>query len=106
LADKSADKGVNQDFASTAIVGEIMRETEGFFAEHVYEFLLFLDTLLVKDSAKLIECIRSISAERRDILRGILPDIDGTGRDGRLRCSARISLRGHGEGIKRDLWGL
>lgn len=53
-----------------------MRETEGFFAEHVYEFLLFLDTLLVKDSAKLVECVCSISAEGRDVLRRILADVD------------------------------
>ena len=63
---------MNDRLSSTSVVGEIVRETEGFFAEHVYEFLLFLNTPLVKDSAKFIEGILCITAEGRDVLRRIL----------------------------------
>ena len=74
-----------------------MRETEGFFAEHVYEFLLFLHTLLVENSAKFIEGILCITAEGRDVLRRILADVDGAGGNGRLCPAARIALDGHGD---------
>ena len=53
-------------------------------------------TLLVKDSAELIERILCVTAERRDILRRILPDIDA-GRDGRRCPAARVALDGHGD---------
>ncbi len=54
-------------------------------------------TLLVKDSGELIEGILCVTAERRDILRRILPDIDGAGRDGRRCPAARVALDGHGD---------
>lgn len=53
-----------------------MQETECFFTEYVNKFLLFLDAFLVKDSAKLVECVCSISAEGRDVLYRILTDVD------------------------------
>ena len=96
---------MNDRLSSTSVVREIVRETEGFFAEHVYEFLLFLDTLLVKDSAKLVEGILCVTTERRDILRGILPDVDGAGRDGRRCPAARIALDGHGD-VRRKAFGV
>ena len=55
-----------------------MRETECFFAEHVYEFLLFLNTPLVKDTSEFVECVLCVTTERRDVLRRILPDVDGS----------------------------
>ena len=84
---------MNDRLSSTSVVGEIVRETEGFFAERVYEFLLFLDTLLVKDSAELIEGILCVTAERRDILRRILPDVDGFLCNGNFYCEKCIVLR-------------
>ena len=53
-------------------------------------------TLLVKDSGELIEGILCVTAERRDILRRILPEIDA-GRDGRRCPAARVALDGHGD---------
>ena len=53
-----------------------MQETEGLLTEDVYEFFLFLDTLLVKDTTKFVECVCSISAEGRDVLYRILTDVD------------------------------
>ena len=64
-----------------------MRRTEGFFAEYVYEFLLFLNLLLVKDSAKLIEGVLCVTAECRDILRRILPYVDGSYGNSRFSIS-------------------
>ena len=64
-------------------------------AEDRGKFLLLLDLLLVKDSAELIEGVLGVTAECRDVLRGILPDVDGAGRDGRLCRAARIALDRH-----------
>ena len=58
-------------------------------------------TLLVKDSGELIEGILCVTAERRDILRRILPDIDA-GRDGRRCPAARVVLNGHGDVRNQD----
>ena len=46
---------MNQNFSSTAIVGEVTHETECLLTEDSRKLLLLLDLLLVKDSAKLIE---------------------------------------------------
>ena len=75
---------MKQNFTSAAIVGKIVQEAERLFTEDVYEFLLFLDALLVKDSAKLVECVRRVTAEGRDVLCRILADVDGS------RCDSRF----------------
>ena len=67
-----------------------MGKTECLLTKDRGKFLLLLDLLFVKDPAELIECILCITAEGRDILRRILPDIDGAGRDGRRCPAARI----------------
>ena len=46
---------MNQNFSSTAIVGEVMRQTECLLTEDSGKFLLFFDLLFVKDSAKLVQ---------------------------------------------------
>ena len=69
-----------------------MRETEGFFAEYVYEFLLFFDTLLVENSAKLVEGVLYVSTEGRDILRRILPYVDGSLCNGRFSISYKMMI--------------
>ena len=73
-----------------------MGKTECLLTEDRGKFLLLLDLLLVKDSGELIEGILCVTAERRDILRRILPDIDA-GRDGRRCPAARVALDGHGD---------
>ena len=54
-------------------------------------------TLLVKDSGELIEGILRVTAERRDVLRRILPDVDGSLCNGRRCPAARMALDGHGD---------
>ena len=46
---------MNQNFSSTAIVGEVTHETECLLTEDSRKFLLFFDLLFVKDSAELIQ---------------------------------------------------
>ena len=84
---------MNDRLSSASVVGEIMRETEGFFAEYVYEFLLFFDILLVENSAKLIEGVLCVTAECRNVLRGILPDVDGSLCNDNFYCEKCIGLR-------------
>ena len=61
------------------------------------QVLLLLDLLLVKDSAEFIECILCVTTERRDVLRRILPDVDGSLCNGRRCPAARIAFDGHGD---------
>ena len=88
---------MNERLSSTSVIGEVVRQTECFFTEDIDEFFLFLDTLLVKDSAKLVECVCSISAEGRDVLRLILADVDGSCSNDRFCRTASISLDRYGE---------
>ena len=83
---------MNERLSSTSVIREVVRQTECFFTEDIDEIFLFLDTLLVKDSAKLVECVCSISAEGRDVLRRVFPYVDRTGRDGSLCCAIGTSL--------------
>lgn len=85
---------MNERLSSTSVVGEVVRQTECFFTEDIDEFFLFLDTLLVKDSANLVECVCSISAEGRDILRLILADVNDSRCDGSLCCAVCIAFGG------------
>ena len=82
-----------------------MGETECLLTEDRGKFLLLLDLLLVKGSAELIEGVLCVTAQRRDVLRGILPDVDGAGRDGRRCPAARIALDGHGD-VRRKAFGV
>ena len=85
------------NLSSASVILHIVGEPECLLTEDGGKFLLLLDLLLVKDPAELVEGIFCITAERRDILRGILPDIDGAGRDGRCCPAARVALDGHGD---------
>ena len=55
-----------------------MGKTECLLTKDRSKFLLLLDLLLVKDSAELIEYVLCVTTERRDVLRRILPDVDGS----------------------------
>ena len=72
-----ADGGMNDYLSSASVVLHVVGETECLLTEDCGKFLLLLDFLLVKDSAELVECILCVTAERRDVLRGILPYVDG-----------------------------
>ena len=82
-----------------------MSETECLFTEDRGKFLLLLDLLLVKDSAELIEGVLCVTAQRRDILRRILPYVDGSCGNGRRCPAARIALDGHGD-VRRKVFGV
>ena len=50
------------DFSAAAVVGEIMGEAEGFFAEGLGKFLLLFNFLLVKDAPKLVKVVYGVSS--------------------------------------------
>ena len=70
-----------------------MGKTECLLTKDRSKFLLLLDLLLVKDPAELIECILCVTTERRDILRRILPDVDGSLCNDNFYCEKCIGLR-------------
>ena len=74
-----------------------MGETECLLTEDGGKLLLFLDLLLVKDSAKLIERVLCVTTECRDVLRRILLYVDGSLCNGRRCPAARITFDGHGD---------
>ena len=80
-----------------------MGETECLLTEDRGKLLLLLNFLLVKDSAELMECILCVTAERRDILRRILPDVDRSLCNGRRCPAARITFDGHGDVLNQDV---
>ena len=85
------------DFSAAAVVGEVMGEAEGFFTEGLGKFLLFFDLLLVKDTFKLIQRVRCIAAQGRDVLRGIFANVDCSRCNGRSCRAVRIALGRHGK---------
>ena len=68
-----------------------MGETEFLLTEDRGKLLLLLNLLFVKDPAELVEGILCVTAQRRDILRRILPDVDGSRCNGRRCPAARIA---------------
>ena len=87
---------MNDYLSSAPIVLYVVGKTECLLTKDRGKFLLLLDLLLVKDPAEFVERILCVTAERRDVLRRILPDIDA-GRDGRRCPAARVALDGHGD---------
>ena len=85
------------DFSAAAVVGEVMREAEGFFAKDFGKFLLLFDLLLVKDALKLVQSVVRITTEGRDVLRGILANADCSQCNGRSCRAVRIALGRHGK---------
>ena len=69
-----------------------MGETECLLTEDCGKFLLLLDLLFVKDSAELVECVLCVTTERRDVLRRILPDVDGSLCNDNFYCEKCIAL--------------
>ena len=74
-----------------------MGEAEGFFTEGFGKFLLLFDFLLVKDAPKLVQSVVRITAESRDVLRGILANLNRSPCDGRSCRAVRIALGRYGE---------
>ncbi len=81
------------DLSSASVVLHVVGKTECLLTEDRGKFLLLLDLLFVEDSAELMECILCVTAERRDILRGTLPYVDGSCDNGDFYCEKCIVLR-------------
>ena len=84
---------MNDYLSSASVVLHVVGKTECLLTKDRGKFLLLLDLLLVKDSAKLIERVLCVTTERRDILRRILPDVDGSRCNGNFYCKKCIVLR-------------
>ena len=80
------------NLSSASVVLHVVGETECLLTEDGGKLLLLLDLLLVKDSAELIEGILRITAQSRDVLRRILPDVDGSLCNGNFYCEKCIVL--------------
>ena len=85
------------DLSAATVVREIMRETEGFFAEGGGKLLLLGYGFFVKDSAQFVQRVCRITAESRDVLRGILANLNRSPCDGRSCRAVRIALGRYGE---------
>ena len=77
VAHDAANSRMHGNLSSASVVLHVVSETECLLTEDRGKFLLLLDLLLVKDSAELVECVLFVTAQSRDVLRGILPDVDG-----------------------------
>ena len=86
------------NLAPAAIVLHVVQETECLLSEYGGKLLLFLDAFLVKDSAKLVQCVRCVTAEGRDVLRGILTDVDCSCGGNGFLTAVSVSDDGCGEG--------
>ena len=82
---------------AAAVVGEVMGEAEGFFAEGLGKLLLLFNLLLVKDAPKFVQSVVRITIEGRDILCGILTNINRSPCYSRTGRAVRIALGRHGE---------
>ena len=85
---------MHDNLSSAPVVFHVVGETECLLTEDSGKFLLFLDLLFVKDPAEFVERILCVTAERRDILRGTLPYVDGSLCNGRRCAAARIAFDG------------
>ena len=84
---------MNDYLSSASVVLHVVGKTECLLTEDRGKFLLLLDLLFVEDSAELMECILCVTAERRDILRGIIADVDGSLCNDNFYCEKCIVLR-------------
>ncbi len=74
------------------VVLHFVDETECLLAEDCGKLLLFLNLLFVKDSAEFVECVLCVTTEGRDILRRILPYVDGSLCNGRFSISYKMMI--------------
>ena len=80
------------NLSSASVVLHVVGETECLLAEDRGKLLLLLDLLLVKDSAELIERVLCVTAQCRDVLRRILPDVNGSLCNDNFCCEKCIAL--------------
>ena len=92
LAHNAADDRVHGNLSSASVILHVVSETECLLTEDGGKFLLLLDLLLVKDPAELIEGILCVTTERRDVLRGIIADVDGSLCNDNFYCEKCIAL--------------
>ena len=84
---------MNDYLSSAPIVLHVVGEPECLLTEDGGKLLLLLDLLLVKDSAEFVECILCVTAEGRDVLRRILPYVNGSLCNDNFYCEKCIVLR-------------
>ena len=92
---------MNDYLSSASVVLHVVGETECLLTEDSGKFLLLLDLLFIEDSAELVEGILCIMAQRRDVLRRILPDVDGSCDNGDFVLLLALPLTG-GEVLNQD----
>ena len=85
---------MNDYLSSASVILNVVGKTKCLLTEDRGKFLLLFDLLFVKDPAKLVEGILCVTAQSRDILRRILPDVNGSLCNGRLCPAARVALNG------------
>ena len=64
------------NLSSASVILHVVSETECLLAEDRGKFLLLLNLLFVKDPTELIEGVLGLTAEGREVLCGILADVD------------------------------
>ena len=83
---------MNDYLSSASVVLHVVSETECLLTEDRGKLLLFLNLLFVKDSAEFVECVLCVTTEGRDILRRILPYVDGSLCNGRFSISYKMMI--------------
>ena len=73
------------NLSSAPVVFHFVDETECLLTEDCGKFLLFLDLLFVKDPAELADGVLGVTVEGREVLCGIVSNVNSTGSDGRFR---------------------
>ena len=92
MAHDAANSRMHGNLSPASVILHVVGKTECLLTEDRGKFLLLLDLLFVEDSAELIEGILCVTTERRDILRRILPDVDGSLCNGNFYCEKCIGL--------------
>ena len=86
------------NLSSASVILHVVGEPECLLAEDCGKLLSFLNLLFVKDSAELIEGVLCVTAQRRDVLRGILADVDCSCGGNGFLTAVSVSDDGRGEG--------
>ena len=76
----------------------VANESVTLTGKDIHQLLFLFHIIFVKDSAELIERVLCVTAQCRDVLRRILPDVNGSLCNGRLCPAARVALNGRGIG--------
>ena len=87
---------------AASVVLHVMGKTKCLLTKDRGKLLLLFDLLFVKDTAELVEGILCVTAQSRDILRRILPYVDGSCDNGDFVLLLALPLTG-GEVLNQDV---